>query len=166
MIPTGRYDPAERCLVLERRFAAPIDDVWLGITESARLARWFGTWTGDPASGSVMVTMTAEAEPVPPTRYVIEQCEPPRLLAVTATDDHGTWRLRAELSDDLGETLLVFRQMELDVGAVGDVGPGWEWYLDRLTASVVGHEPPGLPAFDAEYMPLSTAYSAMAGDQI
>jgi uncharacterized protein YndB with AHSA1/START domain len=164
MMPTGRYDPSSRSLVLERRFAASIDDVWLSITESARLARWYGTWTGDPSSGSVMVTMTAEAEPVPPTRHVIEECEPPRLLEVTSTDDHGSWRLRVELSETTDGTVLVFRQMAIDPGAAADVGPGWEWYLDRLVASVTGDEPPGLPAFESEYMPLSGAYSAMSED--
>lgn len=161
MTTTGRYDPEQGHLVLERRFSAPIGDVWASITESERLARWFGTWTGDPAAGFVMVTMTAEAEPVPPVRYEIDSCEEPRLLAVSATDDYGTWRLRAELSEEAGTTTLVFRQLEVDTGAIGNVGPGWEWYLDRLVAAVGGDVPPGLDEFDTAYMAMSHAYAAM-----
>jgi hypothetical protein len=32
----------------------------------------------------------AEAEPVPPVRYDIRACEPPRLLAISVNDDYGT----------------------------------------------------------------------------
>ena len=39
-------------VVFERTFAAPIADVWAAVTESDRLVRWIGRWTGDPASGS------------------------------------------------------------------------------------------------------------------
>ena len=43
---------------------------------------------------------------------------------------------------------------------VGDVGPGWEFYLDRLVASVVGDP---LPEFD-DYHPSQVAYyEAAAG---
>ena len=45
-------------LVQTRTFAAPIEDVWAAITEPERLARWIGTWTGDPASGRVRFAMT------------------------------------------------------------------------------------------------------------
>src|SRR3990170_2940458 len=53
--PTGRREErsGRQFLVMERRFEAPIDAVWAAITEPERLARWIGTWTGDPASGAV-----------------------------------------------------------------------------------------------------------------
>ena len=34
-------------LVIERTFRAPVEDVWAAVTESQRLGRWIGTWTGD-----------------------------------------------------------------------------------------------------------------------
>jgi uncharacterized protein YndB with AHSA1/START domain len=165
MMPTGHYDRRAGDLVLERRFTAPIHDVWDSITVSERLARWFGTWTGDPRSGSVMVTMTAEAEAIPPIRYAIDACEPPHRLAVSATDDSGTWRLDAQLSEDGDGTLLVRRQRGIDESSLAETGPGWEWYLDRLVAAVVGSEPPDLAAFDVDYMPMSAGYAAMAAER-
>lgn len=74
-------DGAEH-LVLTRTVPAPIDRVWDAFTVSQQLALWFGTWEGDPASGSVDVSMTFEdeagAEP-----YVIDTCEKPNHLRVT-----------------------------------------------------------------------------------
>ena len=49
--PTGRITRlADRyTLFVDRTFQAPIEDVWAAITEPQRLARWIGTWSGDPA---------------------------------------------------------------------------------------------------------------------
>ncbi|MCW2604527.1 MAG: hypothetical protein JWN61_2662 [Pseudonocardiales bacterium] len=65
--PTGRRRTVggRDEVIFERTFAAPIEAVWAAITESARLARWIGVWTGDPASGTVQFRMTAEGEDVP-----------------------------------------------------------------------------------------------------
>lgn len=161
MIPTGTIDAEARALVLTRSFSAPIDDVWASITESDRLARWFGTWTGDPDDGFVLFTMNAEAGEIPPVRYDIQDCEPPRLLRISATDDHGHWVLAAELSDDGTGTVLTFRQEELDPSSAHETGPGWEWYLDRLVAAVTGAEPPSLEEFESSYMPMGEGYAAM-----
>jgi uncharacterized protein YndB with AHSA1/START domain len=162
MIPTGTLDTEARTLVLTRSFAAPIDDVWASVTESDRLARWFGTWTGDPADGWVMVSMNAEPEEGSPTRFAIEACEPPRLLRVSATDVFGHWVLVVELAEEGSGTLLTFRHEELDPASAHEVGPGWEWYLDRLVAAVSGEEPPGLAAFETDYMTMGDGYAAMA----
>jgi uncharacterized protein YndB with AHSA1/START domain len=135
-------------LVLERPFRAAIDDVWAGVTETDRLARWYGTWTGEPADGFVMVTMNAEAEPGSPMRYDIDACEPPRLLSVSARSEYGTWKLTLALSQHDDTTTLVFRHHDVDRGAAGEIGAGWEWYLDRLAASIAGTAPPTLADFD------------------
>lgn len=152
MIPTGHLEDDGTTLVLTRRFEAPIDDVWASITESERVARWYGSWTGDPADGFVMLTMNAEPGEIPPARFDIDVCEPPRLLAVSSTDDYGTWKLTCELSQSNGGTDLRFLQRELDPSLLGDVGAGWEWYLDRLAAAVVDDEPPSLADFEGPYM--------------
>ncbi|MFK5688077.1 SRPBCC domain-containing protein [Ornithinimicrobium sp. LYQ92] len=124
-------------LVLTRTFTAPIGDVWAALTSSERLARWFGTWTGDPSTGRVDVTMTFEDDP-PVEPYVIEVCEEPTRLRVrTEGDDpEQDWVLDARLSEDAGVTTLRFAQVLTDPAIVTDVGPGWEYYLDRLADSV------------------------------
>ncbi len=163
MIPTGTLHDDRRTLVLSRTFTAGIEEVWASVTESERLGRWFGTWTGDPASGSVMVTMNAEPESGPAQRFDIQACEPPRLLSVSAINDYGSWRLTVELSTAGGTTTLVFRQEEIDPGSLAETGPGWEWYLDRLVAAIEEQPPPSVEDFTADYLPMGAAYAAMLG---
>ncbi len=161
MTPTGEILDDGATLVLRRTFRSPIEDVWASCTESERLGRWYGTFTGDPSTGHVMLTMNADAEEMPPVRFHIDECEPPQLLTVRATDDYGTWLITAELAEDDGTTTLEFRQRELDPAMAHMVGPGWEWYLDRLVAAVVGAEPPTLDDFETVYMATGEAYRAM-----
>lgn len=158
MIPSGAYNSTTRTLTVRRTFTASIDDVWAGITESDRLARWYGTWTGDPSTGSVMVTMNAEASEFEPVRHDIIACEPPRLLSVEAGDDAGSWHLSFELFSRDSGTELVLSQRDLGPDRVGDIGPGWEWYLDRLVAAFAGTEPPTLHDFEVDYMAMKAAY--------
>lgn len=160
MKPTGTYDPDTRTLVMRRTFSASIDDVWASITESARLSRWYGSWTGDPSTGSVMVTMNAEPGEPTAVRYEIEACDPPRLLSVRAGDESGVWHLSAQLAEHGSGTELTFRQYRLDPDAASSVGPGWEWYLDRLVASINGEQPPSLESFERDYLSMGTAYAS------
>lgn len=149
MITSGLEDGN---LVLHRTFTASADDVWASITESDRLARWYGTWTGDPGAGFVMVTMNAEADEVAPARYDIVECDPPHLLLIDLKDENFHWRLRIELTEADGLTTLTFVQTDIDPDAVGDIAAGWRWYLDRLGASIDGATPPTLNDFESTYL--------------
>jgi len=154
--PTGRLvrTPEGRDLVILRTFRAPIEDVWASITEPERTARWWGAWTGEPGPGrTIHYTMVFEAE-APPAQMRIEACEPPRHLAVRAMNDYGDWRLEAHLSEANGVTELRFTQHLDDQTNVGDVGPGWEYYLDNLVASRTGD---AMPDFN-DYYPAQKAY--------
>ncbi len=149
-------------VVFTRTFAAPLEDVWAACTEPARMERWIGTWTGDPASGEVAFRMTAEGDDVPEEVYLVEACEPPRRLvlrsrdAVPFTEDGSglrvVWQHVLELSQTDGRTTLVFTQVVPDgpVGAdlVANVGPGWDYYLDRLVSTFGDGGGPGQIAFE------------------
>jgi uncharacterized protein YndB with AHSA1/START domain len=151
--PTGRLvrTPEGRDLVLTRTFRAPIEDVWASITESERTARWFGPWSGEAGPGRTIRYMMAFEEGATEEltmEMTIVACEPPRHLAVSAVDDYGSWHLEAHLSEADGVTELRFTH-HLDAKTnVGDVGPGWEYYLDKLVASRQGEAGLG---FDAYY---------------
>jgi hypothetical protein len=74
-------------------------------------------------------------------------------------NDDGSWLLEAHLSEANGITELRFTQ-HLDAQTnVGDVGPGWEFYLDNLVASRTGDSWPDFndyyPAQKAYYLELS-----------
>lgn len=154
--PTGRLLRTDEGyeLVLTRTFRAPIDDVWASVTESDRTARWFGPWRGDAAPGNAIQVQLSAEDGAPWSDVRIDACEPPRHLAVTLTDESGGWRLELRLTEHEGITTLRFTQQLDSVDGVGDIGPGWEFYLDRLVAARDGS---ALPDFD-DYHPAQKAY--------
>ncbi len=161
-VPTGRVaeGPLGREIQLTRQFRAPIDAVWAAMTESERLERWIGRWEGDPRTGRVNFFMTAEGEDPPAEEYRIEVCEPPHRFAGTTAVGDDQWRLRFELSEQAGVTTLLFAQAIVD--DVGDVGPGWEYYLDRLDAALAGGDVAAV-RWDAYYPEMKAYYSTLAG---
>ncbi|MFF2847008.1 SRPBCC family protein [Streptomyces sp. NPDC058001] len=154
--PTGRLHatPDGVDLVLLRTFRAPIEDVWASVTESERTARWFGPWEGDAAPGATVRVQLSYEEGAPWSEMRIETCEPPLRLAVTTLDEAGSWHLELLLSEVDGRTELRLVQHLADAKGVGEIGPGWEYYLDRLVSSRDGTE---AQDFDA-YYPAQKAY--------
>jgi len=140
--PTGRREEraGRQFLVLERRFDAPIDAVWAAITEPERLARWVGTWTGEPQSGSVDFQMLYEGEGAAVEVFTIDACHPPTRLELTSTapfdgETPVEWHLQLDLAERGGVTTLTFAQSVPEPGMAESVGPGWEYYLDRLVVA-------------------------------
>lgn len=150
-------------LVFERRYHAPIADVWASLTESERLGRWIGTWTGDPSTGRVRLRLTAE-EGAPEEDYQIEVCEPPQRLRVhNVNDDRAqVWTLDLELSESSGVTLLRFAQLVESHVNVADVGPGWQYYLDRLDAAESGGDADTI-TWGEQYTDLGEHYAKQFG---
>jgi uncharacterized protein YndB with AHSA1/START domain len=159
--PTGRREDRDGTayVVFERTFAAPIADVWAAVTESDRLSRWIGNWTGDPARGSISFFMTAEAEDAPAETIWIDEChEPTRLVMRSARpDDHSeVWSWQIDLAEADGVTTLTFAQEVVDVELAESVGPGWDYYLDRMVAAETDGD---LSAIDFDdYYPEFAAY--------
>ena len=155
---TGRLEtrPDAQHLVLERSFRAPIQDVWAAVTDPDRLARWIGTWTGDPSSGAVVFEMTAESAPPQPCRITV--CEPPTRLGLELLEPDGAapWTLTVVLTAHGGTTTLTFDQALGPSAPVRDVGPGWEYYLDRLVAAETGGDVAAI-TWDA-YVPMGEEY--------
>ncbi len=155
---TGRVIPTPRGadLVLVRSLSLSIDEAWAHLTESELTELWFGPWEGDGrAGGAVRVRMRFEDhEPAIALRIVA--CEAPRRIVVLADEEVGGWELEVELeADGAEESLLTFTHHLADLDGVGEIGPGWEYYLDLLVAATEGAERPG---FDQYYPALSEAY--------
>jgi uncharacterized protein YndB with AHSA1/START domain len=136
-------------LVLERHFKATLEDVWASVTEPASLARWIGTYTGTPGPGKTVQFRVLFEEGASVSDALIEVCEPPRRLVVRMKDEHGDWHLELALRSDGETTTLQFIQHLQDPKLAGDVGPGWEYYLDMLVAARNGEPKPEF----AEYYP-------------
>lgn len=158
---TGQYEirGGQNLMVLTRTFHAPIADVWAAVTEPDRMSRWIGTWEGDPASGSVQFRMTAEGEDVASQQWEIKVCEPPHTLVVHTAVVSGGWDLGLHLDEQGGVTTLEFTQVIHDPAVLEMVGPGWEYYLDRLVAAETHHDLSAID-FDRDYYPALSAYYA------
>lgn len=62
----------------------------------------------------------------------------------------GTWRLSASLTEREGTTTLVFTHRLAEPYDASGVGPGWQYYLDRLGAVLTGAP---VPAAWDDYWP-------------
>ncbi|ATG50409.1 hypothetical protein CFK38_01865 [Brachybacterium vulturis] len=187
MTITGSLDASGRELALTRTVPVPARSLWEHLSRSSLLATWYGTFTGDPATGTVQVTMTAEPGQAVAAEYTIHACDPEHVLTVSSSMGEGTWRLSLELepatvsdadadadadadpdamsdavSDGRRATRIVLRHHDVPREMLAYIGPGWEWYLDRLTGVVTGGDIPGMDVWDSEYMPLSESYAALA----
>jgi uncharacterized protein YndB with AHSA1/START domain len=155
--PTGRLRGDD--LVLTRTFRAPIDDVWTSVTRSESTARWFGAW--ERASGGddkqIRVQMTHE-KGKPWMDATIEHCEAPHHLTVSTKGSYG-WRLSLRLSETSGTTTLELIHHHIDRKALGEVGPGWEYYLDVLVAA---RDDKPLPTFDTYYPAQKEYFTALS----
>jgi uncharacterized protein YndB with AHSA1/START domain len=147
-------------LVLTRTFSAPAAEIWRELTESERLERWIGRWEGDPSTGRVVFFMTSEGEEAPPEEYIIRECDPPRRFAGDTSMATGAWHLWFELIENGSTTTLVFGQRLNPGEDVGSIGPGWEYYLDRLVAVQKGRDASTV-AWDRYFPALQPAYQAL-----
>lgn len=154
--PTGRVvlTSAGADLILTRTFRAAIEDVWKSITDPDCTARWFGRWEGDAAPGKYVTLYLGFEQDAPPGQVLIESCRPPHHLAIAMKDEHGDWRLQISLTQTGDVTTLTFVHHLTDATSVGDIGPGWEYYLDMLIASRGGNP---LPSF-GDYYPAQREY--------
>ena len=150
--PTGRLVPTSTGvdIVLTRLISAPLEDVWASVTDSERTARWFGRWEGDARPGGAIRVQMAFEEGDAWSDARIESCDPPHRLGLAV----GDWRLELTLALRGDATELSFIQHRETPDGAGEIGPGWEYYLDNLLASRTGSP---LPDF-ADYYPSMQAY--------
>ncbi|MER7273091.1 SRPBCC family protein [Dactylosporangium sp. NPDC000244] len=148
-------------LVLVRTFRAGIEDVWASVTEPERSARWFGPWEGQGGTGGTIKVRMVQEEGEPVMDLRIDACEPPRRLAVSGSEEAGGWRMEVLLTERDGTTELRLVHRGVDVSQVGEVGPGWEFYLDALVAAREGT--PAKP-FEDYYPSMKPYYESLSAD--
>jgi uncharacterized protein YndB with AHSA1/START domain len=111
---------ADRQLILHRDYTEPVEDVWAAFTESERLGRWIGTYSGTGRPGGT-----------------IHECDAPHRLVVEIPEGDGrAWVVAVTLERAGDGTALQFEQRLAEGLGVEDVAAGWNWYLDRLGASL------------------------------
>ncbi|MDV6261989.1 SRPBCC family protein [Rhodococcoides yunnanense] len=154
-VGTLRSTDSGFALELSRTISAPREDVWARLTESSRTALWFGPWERI-SDNTIRVTMAFE-EGAPASDMIIDACEPPSLLAVRMTGE-GQWPLEVRLTERGSATVLVLVHSCESTDGLGDIGPGWEYYLDMFVAAGDGTPP---PSFDSYYPAQHEYYSTL-----
>lgn len=148
-------------LVLSRLCAAGIDEVWATLTDPARTTTWYGPWEGEGAADhTIRVQMRFEdGEPWLPMH--IDACDRPTRLALSMLEDQGDWRLELRLAETAGSTRLSLIHHLTGVDGLGEIGPGWEYYLDLFDAAVRG-DAGTVPVFADYYPARSAVFTALA----
>jgi hypothetical protein len=82
----------------------------------------------------------------------IRECTPPTRLAVTSQVGDERWQLELDLVERDGVTTVTFTQPGIDPAVADSVGPGWEYYLDRLGVVLTGGDVSAVD-FDRDYYP-------------
>lgn len=155
--PTGRVlrtGPYAYDLILTRSFPESAQALWPGLTDPAQTARWIGRWEGTAFQGRTigLQLLYEDGEPISQTR--ITECTAPEHLQLLVEDEYGRWDLELYLREILGGTQLDFIHHLEDPAAAEGIGPGWEYYLDRLVATRSGMQPPDF----ADYYPAQGPY--------
>ena len=88
---------------------------------------------------------------------VIRVCEPPHRLHLTTQVGEEQWLLELDLTHADGVTTLTFAQPGVPAEQVGAVGPGWDYYLDRLVDVETGADP-ALRDFERDYYPATSEH--------
>jgi uncharacterized protein YndB with AHSA1/START domain len=154
--PTGQLisTPTGHDLIFTRTYRASVEDVWASVTEPERTARWFGPWRGEAGPGRTIEVQMVFEKSVPWCPLRIEACEPPHRLAILMEDEAGTWSMELLLAEAAGITELRLIHHLASTEHLGDTGPGWEYYLDMLTAARKDEPRPDF----ADYYPAQKAY--------
>ncbi|MBF0663470.1 MULTISPECIES: SRPBCC family protein [unclassified Rhodococcus (in: high G+C Gram-positive bacteria)] len=154
--PTGKLVNGSEGLdlVVTRTLPGSVYDAWASITEPERTARWVGRWEGTGAVGETIRVQMGFEEGAPWEDVEITECDAPHRLGLRTISEQGAWDVSFELSEDGERSEIRFVHHRVAAAEVGDVGPGWEYYLDQLVASVSGAP---LRSFD-DYFPAQREY--------
>src|SRR5690606_10957973 len=129
---------AEGTLELRREITDAPSRIWRYLTDSDYLALWYGSWHGDSDSGTVEVVLLAE-DGAPAVQVQILQCDVrARQLTVRLGEEASAWQLELKVEASGTGSRLVFQMPGMEPQQAGSIGPGWDYYLDRLVAAASG----------------------------
>jgi uncharacterized protein YndB with AHSA1/START domain len=145
---------------MEDRFDTDIDDLWSALTDSHRLARWYGEVTGDLRLGGQFRAHLFASGWEGTGR--VKACEPPQhLLLVTKAADEDEHVIEATLTADGDRTNLVIEVRGIPLDLIAGYGAGWQVHVEELAAHLAGDE-----RYDAEarWHELHPAYQDLAAN--
>src|ERR1700751_1256880 len=132
---------------IEDRYDTDIDDLWSALTDTGRLARWYGQVEGDLRPGG-QFRLHVESADIDATGRV-EACEPPRRLLVTNRETEVSHQrgqgvppydeaIEATLTADGDQTILVIEVRGMPLDTIAFYGAGWQIHAENLAAYLAG----------------------------
>src|SRR5262245_37497696 len=136
----GRLRSADGAGVLriEDRFGTGIDELWAALTDTQRLASWYGE--GElRAGGGYRARLHASGWE---GTGRVEECEPSRRFLVVSKAAHEPNEHSTEvtLTVDGGQTMLVVEQRGLPLDLLWAYGAGLQIHVEDLAAYIAGRE--------------------------
>ena len=101
--------------------------------------------------------MRFEGEEPPGEEMEIRECDAAAAAGRDLAGRRARWYLDVDLSEADGVTTLAFSQPDVDPEDALSVGPGWEYYLDRLVAAETGGDLAAID-FERDYYPAMADY--------
>lgn len=159
----GGFEPSPDGLriVLTREVDFGLQEIWDAFTTPAGLEPWVGVLRGSLETGDLSFSMTEGGVEAPPAGLKIHRCRAPHELSFTTEGEHGGWNLGLELSAQDSVSTIRFIH---DLGEADDpsnIGPGWEYYLQRAIVSLEGGDVESV-LWDDYYPALAPAYARPA----
>lgn len=148
---------------IEQRFDTGIDELWSALTDSERLAHWYGEVEGDLRGGGGF-RASVHASGWEGTGRVVA-CEPPRRFVVVAKDPDEPHEDSTEVTlvGDGDHTMLVVEQSGLPLDLLWAYGAGLQIHVEDLAAHIAGRE---RGDSKARFDELKPAYQDMAAATI
>ncbi|MEV0246549.1 hypothetical protein AB0H76_08185 [Nocardia sp. NPDC050712] len=130
-----------------RSFRLPVPEVWSACTDRGQLSRWLGAVAG---GGGTFTLAPLDGPATGPHALRIDHCAAPHELVF-----HLDGCLLELHLDQVGVlTNLELVRRHLCPADAPEIGPRWQYLLDRLTAYLAGQPLPSwsdYPALDGEY---------------
>lgn len=138
---------------MQRRFETDCDDLWVALTDPARLARWLGEVEGDLLVGGQFRASFVASGWEGAGR--VQECEPPHRFLVLTTeagepDEHP---VEVTVCADGEQSVLVIEERGMPLDQLAAYGAGIQIHVEDLAAHLLGRERCDAQARWAELLP-------------
>jgi uncharacterized protein YndB with AHSA1/START domain len=157
VLGTLTRDGTQHAVHLERRYAAPPEEVWAVLVEPAHVRNWLAKMTIEPHAGG---RVTFDWGGTNQNEGIVRAFDPPHVFEYTWTRN-GESVIRFELHPDGDGTLLVLDHAAASLDEAIGVGAGWQSHLEAIDALLAG-APTTPDAWTARYEVLRPGYEKQA----
>lgn len=150
--------PTGRRIVIELDAQTGVRDIWDAFTTADGLRSWAGILCGNADSGDLRFAFLEDGLESAAGSVRVHRCRPPYKFRLTADTEQGAWDLGLDLSSRTGTRKITFIHELAASDDPGTIGPGWEYYLQRMLVHLEGGDVDSVK-WDDYYPALAAAYA-------